>query len=52
VPAVARMTDEMTTMAESKGALKRIVLDDHQHQAFWLAMSNWAELLKRRIRGL
>ena len=52
VPAVSRMSDELTAMAKSHGAGTNNSLDDHQHQAFWLAMSNLGRTLESENSGL
>ena len=52
VPAVARMATEMTDMARSRGALANGSLQDHQHQSFWLAMSNLESALGDGHPGL
>ncbi|MCP4579295.1 MAG: FAD-binding oxidoreductase, partial [Deltaproteobacteria bacterium] len=52
VPAVSRMSDELTTFAKSHGALTNGSLTDHQHQAFWLAMSNLGRTLESEHPGL
>lgn len=52
VPAVARMSDEMTTMAKSHGAVTHNRLEDHQHQAFWLAVSKLGRTLEEENPGL
>jgi glycolate oxidase FAD binding subunit len=52
VPAVSRMSDELTTMAKSLGAVANSNLPDHQHQAFWLAMSNLGRAFESQHPGL
>jgi len=52
VPAVARMSDEMTTMAKSCGAVTNNSLEDHLHQAFWLAVSKLGRTLENENPGL
>ena len=52
IPAVARMADEMTTMADSCGTARCGTLDDHAHQTFWLAMSNLRRTLQNNHSGL
>ena len=52
IPAVARMADEMTTMADSCGAARCGTLDDHSHQTFWLAMSNLRRTFQNSHSGL
>lgn len=52
VPAVSRMSEELTTMAESHGAITNSSLPDHPHQAFWLAMSNLGRTLHNENSGL
>jgi glycolate oxidase FAD binding subunit len=51
-PAVARMADEMTTMADSLEAANGGTLDDHAHQTFWLAMSQLGRTLQNKYSGL
>ncbi|HKI50070.1 MAG TPA: FAD-binding oxidoreductase, partial [Desulfobacteria bacterium] len=51
-PAVARMADEMTTMADSLEAANGGTLDDHAHQTFWLAMSQLGRTLRNSYSGL
>ncbi len=52
IPAVARMADEMTTMADSIEAANGRILEDHAHQTFWLAMSQMGRALQNKHSGL
>ena len=52
VPAVARMSDELTTMAKSLGTIADTRLEGNRHQAFWLAMSNLGRTFESEHPGL
>jgi glycolate dehydrogenase FAD-binding subunit len=52
IPAVSRMSDELTTFAQSHGSVTNGSLPDHEHQAFWLAMSNLGRTLESEHPGL
>ena len=52
VPAVARMSHEITAMAKSHRATTDNRLEDHGHQAFWLAVSKLGRTLEGENPGL
>ncbi len=52
VSAVVRMATDITAMAKSHNAIENSPLEDHQHQSFWLAVSNLSHALGDKHPGL